>query len=320
MDSVADRSLVHLLSETQRRQLKAMERAGSLEFTGIADERILELAFESDSNGQPVVASLDNFDDFGRAFPIIQGNRDRFLRWDPNERGEMVVTRRAMGRHTHHRLSHKEESAELKARRLRRDTFVRRASERHYICSSHSCLLPQLWPDSIPDLPRYDDRLEAFVCPSCLNPLRPGEPRPDAVQLIVFLDGREVFRVLLNPGERITLGRRDADGCVGLQNRLPANAAEAISRAHLAIEYVEGQVIIEDLGSRNGSILRNQGHETVLHRGAPAPLPAKAVVGLPGGITLERSGRSIPLHGERPGLADENDDDLRVTRLLVTRP
>ncbi len=91
--SVADRSLVRLLPEPQRREVKGMERAGLLEFTGIADERILEIAFESDSSDLPLVASLDNFDDFRRTFPIIQGNRDRFLKWDPNERGEY-------GRHT----------------------------------------------------------------------------------------------------------------------------------------------------------------------------------------------------------------------------
>jgi len=318
--SVADRSLVHLLPEPQRREVKAMERAGSLEFTRVADERILEIAFESDSGELALVASLDNFDDFRRTFPIIQGNRDRFLKWDPNERGEMVVSRRVMGHHTHHRLSHKEESAELKARRLRRDTLVRQASERHYVCDNQSCLLAQLWPASIPDLPRYDDRLEAFVCPSCLSRLQPGELRPDAVQLIVFLNGEEVFRLLVNSGERITIGRRDADGCIGLQNRLPAHAADAVSRAHLAVEYTDGKVEVEDLGSRNGSILRSQGHETALQRGERVPMPARAVVALPGGVTLERSGRSIPLDGERPGSVGGTDDELRVTRLLVTRP
>lgn len=169
-------------------------------------------------------------------------------------------------------------------------------------------------------MPRYDDRLEAFVCPSCLTLLQPGELRPDAVQLIVFLNGEEVFRVLVNSGERITIGRRDANGCIGLQNPLPANAADAISRAHLAVEYTESRVEVEDLGSRNGSILRSQGHETTLQRGERVPMPARAVVALPGGITLERSGRSIPLDGERPGSADETGDDLRITRLLVTRP
>lgn len=318
--SVADRSLLHLLPEPQRREAKSMERAGSLEFTGVADERILEIAIESDRSSRAVVASLDNFDDFRRTFPIIQGNKDRFLRWDPNDQGEMVVSRRDMGRHTHHRLSRKEESAELKARRLRRDTLVRRASERHYICDNGSCLLAQLWPDSIPDLPRYDDRLEAFVCPSCLSRLRPGELRPEAVQLIVFLHGDEVFRVLVNEGERITIGRRDAAGCIGLQNRLPTNAADAISRVHIAVAYAGTAVEVEELGSRNGSTIRNQGREKPLQRGERVAMPARAVVALPGGITIERSGRAIPLDGERPGSADATDDDLRVTRLLVTRP
>lgn len=318
--SIADRSILHLLSDTQRRQAKAMEKAGQLELTAVADERILDIAFGSAGGDRTLVASLDNFDDFRRAFPIIQGSRDRFLGWEAGEHGQLVVTRRNMGHHTHHRLSRKEESAELKARRLRRDTLVRQASERHYVCTNRSCLLAQLWPDSIPDLPRYDDRIQAFVCPSCLGPLRPGEARPDAVQLVVFLNVQEQFRILINSGERVTIGRRDANGCVGLQDRLPANAAEAISRAHIAVGYADGQVDVEDLGSRNGSTIRSQGDERPLRVGDPVAMASRAVVALPGGITLERSGRSIPLDGERPGSADVEGDELRVTRLLVTRP
>lgn len=185
--SIADRSLLHLLSDSQRRQAKAMEKAGLLELTAVADERILDIASASPGGDRTLVASLDNFDDFRRAFPIIQGSRHRFLGWEVGDQGQLVLVaiRRDMGHHTHHRLSRKEESAELKARRLRRDTLVRQATERHYICTNRSCLLAQLWPDSIPDLPRYDDRIQVFVCPSCLGALQPGEPRPDAVQLIV---------------------------------------------------------------------------------------------------------------------------------------
>lgn len=318
--SIADRSLLHLLSDTQRRQAKAMEKAGRLEMTAMADERILDIAFGSAGGDRTLVASLDNFDDFRRAFPMIQGSRDRFLGWEVGEDGQLVVTRRNMGQHTHHRLSRKEESAELKARRLRRDTLVRQASERHYMCSNRSCLLAQLWPDSIPDLPRYDDRIQAFVCPNCLGPLRPGEARPDAIQLIVFLEGQEQFRVLVNSGERVTIGRRDGKGCVGLQDRLPAHAAEAISREHIAVGYADGRVDVEDLGSRNGSTIRSHGDERPLRPGAAEPVSPRAVVALPGGITIERSGRSIPLDGERPGSAEVSNDDLRVTRLLVPRP
>lgn len=225
-----------------------MEKGGKLELTAGADERILDIAFGSAGGYRTLVASLDNFDDFRRAFPIIQGSRDRFLGWEAGEQGQLVVTRRNMGHHTHHRLSRKEESAELKARRLRRDTLVQQATERRYICTNRSCLLAQLWPDSIPDLPRYDDCIQAFVCPRCLGPLRPGEPRPEAVQLIVFLDGGEQFRILVNAGEHLIIGRRDGKGCVGLQDRHPARAAKAISRSHLAVAYDNGQVSVEDMG------------------------------------------------------------------------
>jgi len=314
--SVADRSLLPLLAPADRRRARALEHAGHLETSAVADERLLDMAFGHDAAPHTLVASLDNFDDFRRMYPAIQGCNDRFIGWEPSGDG-LVVHWRDMGVHGHRRLSRKEESAQLKERRLRRTSIVERAVATYFRCRSDSCILAQLWPDRLPDLPRYDDANDTFICPSCMEPLQAGGIRPAAAQVIVFLHGAEEFRILLEEGDDIVLGRRDAAGCVGLAPRLPAGAADAVSRHHLRLHLENRDVFVEELGSRNGSAYRRRGLDRQLEQGEPVVLSHDATVALPGGITVERSGRSLALEGERPH-ADSSGDDGSSTRLLTT--
>jgi len=246
---VADRSLPLLLGSPGKRCLRDMEQEGSLEYSAIADERLLELAFGTDAEDDTLVASMDHFDDYRRTFPAIQGSTDRFVGWEPGPAGTITVVLRDMGMHPHQRLSKKEESAELKARRIHRQSVVRRAAETYFRCEKPRCLLAQLWPERLPELPRYDDSSGQFVCPSCETPLAVGEPRPAATQLIVFLNGVEQFRLLLDEGQRIEVGRRDAKGCIGFESRLGSEATAAISQQHVAFTRNDGRVEVEDLES-----------------------------------------------------------------------
>jgi hypothetical protein len=118
-------------------------------------------------------------------------------------------------------------------------------------------LIAQLWPDRIPELPRFDDRLERFVCASCGEPLTVCDVRPPATQLIVFLHGKEQCRFLLGEGQRVEIGRRDAKGCIGLESRLGTDLVAAVSRHHVAFARHAGRVTVEDLGSRNGTVVRS---------------------------------------------------------------
>jgi FHA domain len=314
--AVADRSLVPLLSAGDRRGLASLQTAGVVELSALADERILEQAFGEGGNPGTLVASMDNFDDFRRSYPAIQGSTDRFLGWDVSGDGALVVVRRDMGVHEHQRLSRKEESSELLRRRLRRATLVRQATGYDYRCENAECLLVQLWPDRLPDLPRYDDTQDCFVCPGCLQPLVQGELRANAAQMIVYLDGVEQFRFLIEEGDQVALGRKDAKGCIGLQARLRRQASSAVSRRHVAFRFADSSVHAEDLTSRNGTVVRRGGRE---HRMAPGTLEAvgpRTTVVLPGGITIERSGRSFPLDGERAPETGPDEPD-QTTRLLI---
>lgn len=322
LQCVADRSLPSLLGSADKRRLRDMEQEGTLEFSTIADERLLELAIGEAAEPGTVIASMDHFDDFRRAYPTIQGCTDHFLGWEPGPTGSaMRVFWRDMGVHSHHVLSRKEEGAELKARRLARRSIVRRATETYFHCDNPECVLAQLWPERLPDLPRFDDESQQFVCSSCSGELTVGDPRPLATQLIVFLHGAEQFRLLLDEGGRVEVGRRDSRGCVGLEPRLGTEVAAAVSRRHSAFGRRDGHVTVEDLGSRNGTVLRGldgHGPDERLHPGVVKVIGRRHSVALPSGITVELSGRAVPLDGERAPDTGEDLDD-RATRMLVTR-
>ncbi len=320
---VADRSLPPLLDRAGKRRLREMEHEGTLEYSAIADEDLLELAFGTDADSLTLVSSLDNFDDFRRSYPAIQGSTDRFIGWEPDADGRIRVFRRDMGIHAHHRLSRKEESEELKARRLRRQSLVRQATETYYRCESSTCLLAQLWPDRIPDLPRYDARDNRLVCSSCGGDLAVGEPRPAATQLIVFFMGTEQCRLLLDEGQRLEIGRTDAKDRIGLEARLGTEAASTVSNQHVAFERRSGRVTVEDLGSRNGSVLRrldgSQPDKRLL-AGVPTAIGRNHSVALPSGITIELSGRSIPLDGDRAPDTGQPEDAPQMTLRVSRRP
>jgi hypothetical protein len=248
---------------------------------------------------------------------MIQGSTDRFVGWDVAASGAMALYFRNMGVHDHHRLSRKEESAELKARRLRRDSLVRQAVATYFRCSNGDCLVAQLWPERIPQLPQYDDRRSAFVCPSCGWDLTDVGVRPRAVQLIVFVHGAERLRLLVSDGERIEIGRRHAKRCFGLDQELRDAEVAAISRHHVALQLDGATLYVEDLGSRNGSVLRRRAGDISLAKGHRVAFEARDVLALPSGITVERSGREHPIAdaSERSPTEELSPDDRSVTLL-----
>jgi len=320
---VADRSLIPLLGQEERRRLRDLEVTGELEISTLADERLLELAFSEYADSGTLIATMDNFDDFRRTYPEIQGSKDRFLAWSPDDGGRLRIEFRNMGVHSHRRLSRKEESAEFKARRLLRDSIVRKATANYFRCENGGCLLAGLWPNRLPELPRYDDHSDKFVCPSCGAEVVAGASRPPAAQLIVFLDGTEQFRVLIEEDQEIAIGRIDAPGQIGLASRLPRERTDAISRSHVRMTMTDGRLRVEDLGSRNGTVVRNQGSgaEALLTPRDSRQIRRGDTIALPSGITLELTGRSIPLHdGDSSALTVEPADGDRATRILATRP
>lgn len=247
---IADASLVHLLDQPGRAEFRRLERRGDLEVSRLADERLLEYAFTPGSRFLgALIASMDRFDDFRRSYPQIQGNTDRFIGWQAGADGALTAYYRDMGTAGHNTMSRKEERGELKARRIRREDVQRRAESSYFACTNNSCLIHQLWPDHLRELPLYDDRQDTFRCRACRTELRPAGPRPQSVQLIVFADGVERARILLQRGDTLEIGRTDAERCIGLRRLIANGDASAISRRHVELawrgrdpEVVNGQV------------------------------------------------------------------------------
>lgn len=302
---VADRSLHYSLDRDGQQALRRLERDGKAEQRRFADERIVELAFSSTSQLQgALIATHDFFDDFRRTYPEIQSSPARAVGWRANDRGAPTPYLREFGDRTHQRVSRKEEEGELAERRLRRQDVQQRAAATYFRCvNTASCLVAKLWPERLEELPRYDEAGDTFVCPSCGSALEHGGRRAAAVQVIVYLSDQERARLLLEEGVDLDIGRVDAKGCIGLERHVAAEHVAAVSRRHLHLELRGSEVTITDLQSKNGTSLRQRRAERDelrrLRPGAPERWGLRDAVVLPGGITLERSGRRHPMVGQR---------------------
>jgi pSer/pThr/pTyr-binding forkhead associated (FHA) protein len=138
--------------------------------------------------------------------------------------------------------------------------------------------------------------------------------RPKAAQLIVFLDGDERLRILLQEGESIFVGRVDGTNCVGLQRTISTERLRGISREHLKFSYIGDEITVVDPGSKNGTQIRSKRAGNRGLSAEPTRLGRSESLELPDGITIELSGRSQPFAGERP-VDTPNAADAEVTRL-----
>ena len=301
--SVADRSLFPLLDDYGRTQLNSFRRKGLLEVSALADERLIGYLFDGDSPFTPAaVLSRDMFDDFRRDYPQIQGARDLFLEWKGSSLDAVTVGWRDMQQRTHRRISRKIEVGEMKARRLLRETVRERAMANDFRCITGGCLLADLWPERLLELPTYERSIDGFVCPSCGNRLEVVGQRTATTQLVIYFDGEEQLRVLLAEGSSIVIGREDQKGCVGLSRALSPDLVAAVSGEHLRFSLQNGRVTMTDLGSKNGTMVepRAGGPTKELEPNRALVFDGRLRALLPGGISVELSGQIAPFSGERP--------------------
>jgi hypothetical protein len=269
------------------------------------------------------MATHDMFDDFRRRYPELDNATDRAVGWHTDSTGVPVPYVRDFGTRTHRRMSRKEEEGELAQRRIRRREIEDRAVGFYYRCPNAGCLVAQLWPECLEELPSFAESEDEFVCPSCGTRLEQLGRRAPAVAVLVTLDGAERARLLLEEGIGLDVGRVDAKGCIGLDRHLPADRVGAVSGRHLRLALVGTHVTVADLGSKNGtSIGRAMAPEEC--RQLPARVPVgwalRDVVMLPGGIVLERSGRRHPQVGERGPDVGKTAPQIAPTVLVRSQP
>lgn len=88
--------------------------------------------------------------------------------------------------------------------------------------------------------------------------LRPGKPPPEATRQVQLRVGNErPGRAIVRVGAWFMLGRRDISSAVQPNFDLtPFGAAEhGVSRLHAALRYEARELMVEDLGSTNGTRL-----------------------------------------------------------------
>jgi len=314
---VADRSLRRHLAEEGQQALRRLERAGQAEQTRFADERLVDLAYGSGSKFfGGLIASHDFFDDFRRRYPELDNGKA--VGWAGDESGTPYPRLRDLGERSHVQMSRKEEEGELADRRLRRRDVQARAAGNYFKCISSSCLIAQLWPDRLEELPRYSESDDTFRCPRCGDQLEVGAARAAAVQVIVFAGETEVCRVFVEEGHAVDLGRLDAKGCVGFERYIAEDESSEVSRRHVRVEVRGERASITDLDSKNGSAIgpRQSAPDArvALRAGDKTAWPLRDAIFLPGGIRLERSGRRLPISGERPA----SDSDTYPTGPATT--
>jgi len=314
---VADRTLRGRLDSDGKRSLRDAERAGHLELKEFADERLVELAFGADSPfASPILVTNDFLDDFRRTFPELDSAEA--VAWTVGAAGEPRPALRPFGTRTHHRVSKKEEEGELRRRQLLRRNIQEEAARWYYRCASKGCVIAAFWPDHIEELPKYEPDTSTFVCPSCSSELERGEPRLPAVLVIVYKGDREAARLLVETG--IDIGRRDDVGCIGLDRFLSADDVAAVSRRHLRIHVDGDRVLVEDLGSKNGTVIQprvNGRPEQVAQPNRTIGWGLRDALVLPGEIRLERSGRRLPYSGEQPLDRPPDQQSSTETRMIT---
>ena len=301
--AVADRSLFSLLEKDERAKFKQLVADQVVVETRMADETLIAAAFgERSSFRGGIIVSRDGFADFRAKYPEIQGSTQRFLDWRRDPKGKLTVRFRDMGRFTHMRISRKIEEGEYKQRRMFRTTVRDRAIHQRYRCVAADCVQAKAWPDWLPQMPEYDRRDDSFRCPSCGGRLELVGTRPKSAQLVVFVDGREACRLLLEEGEDLVLGRDDRKACMGLSSYVSTEMASEISRRHAQFSLERGVVRVEDLGSKNGTWLETRKgafKRQQLHAERPVPLGNVTRVRVASDVVLELSGRKNPFDGIR---------------------
>jgi FHA domain len=315
---IADASLVHLLDAHGRAEFRRLERSGGLEVSHLADEPLMAYAFTPGTEFfGALIASMDGFADFRRRYPQIQGSKDRFIGWRAEVGGGLTAYYRDMGTAGHNTMSRKEERGELKARRIRRQDVQQRAEDSYFACTKNSCLVHRLWPDHLRELPLYDDRQDTFRCRKCRSELKRVGARPESVQLIVFVNGVEQARILLQRGETLELGRVDAEECIGLRRLISKDEVSAISRRHVEFAWRSRYPEVRDLGSKNGTRLQGprSGGAKSLAANQWTPFRRGEIIILPDSISIELSGRRVAFEGERPLEEAPKDDTESPTRL-----
>lgn len=285
VDGVADRSLYYQLDERGQSALRAWQQSGRAVIVPWADAEICQrLSDDPDLH----VVSNDNFRGLRRTFPVLQGF-DRI--WSFRLEPEPAITRRSLAPLGEADISRAEEAEDQTPKRLGTPEG-RRLLAREWRCMNPGC--PWSARHSIEVLPANDGG--RAVCPDCDATLADAGPAEATRAVKIVVNATTVERVPLPAGVTLTLGRGAGPDRIDVRGLLPTDESERVSRRHLALRNLNGRILVEDLGSSNGTTIRRadgdefrleSGRKQILNEGDSASV-SKSLFVAPSGLRFPR--------------------------------
>lgn len=255
---VVDKRTWHRLDAYGQQRLTEWKRRGMARLVSFADPDVLELA---EQFSHAVVLTTDLYRDFRRQHPWLQGTT-RMIKpvFEPAGVTFVVLNYAPV---PDHEVSWRIEEADLKPKGITTPE-ARQALRDEWACSDSSCI----WGAApvIEDDPAYQDGL--VVCPECRIPAKRVGARENTREVVVLLGDGEVDRIPIAEGTTLTIGRGRGDDRYDVRSVLSDSQSTLVSRDHLQISNKAGRLMVEELGSRNGTtLIRSSGDESQLQRG-----------------------------------------------------
>lgn len=280
---VADNSLKRVMDDYGIRSLAQWKRSGRARSVSFADLDVLRLA---EAHPDASIITTDLFRDHRRDFPWLQGCARVF---------RPVISGRDMGFEPldyspipDYEVSMWAEKADLKPKGFTTPEALE-ALRFEWACTNAACA----WGSEsiIDDEPSYRDA--QVRCPECGTPARRAGSRENTRELVLLIGGEEVDRIPFADGSSLVFGRGRGAGRFDVRELLDDRHAALVSRDHLRLSNREGRLLVEELGSRNGTTLvRADGGEAKLQAGVGQRLEVEDRLSIArGALQIRRSGR-----------------------------
>lgn len=242
---IADNSLWYQMDDYGQRCLNDWKRRRCARSVPWADPEILELA---EANPDAVVITTDLFRDHRRAYPWLQGSTR--LMHPVISASTVTFSQLDFSPIPDYEISMRSEEAGLKPKGMTTPE-ARQALLDEWACTNTNCNWGSV--PMIDDDPAYRDG--RVCCPECDTPARKVGARENTREVVVLLGDDEADRIPIAEGTSIVVGRGRGDARYDVRPLLDDGHSRLVSRDHLRLTNRSGRLQVEELGSRNGTIL-----------------------------------------------------------------
>lgn len=292
---VADNSLRYQMDPWGQEQLNEWKRRGTGRSVPWADPVILELA---ERHTGAAILTTDLYRDHRNTHPWLQGT-DRVFR--PVISGKDVrFDKMDFSPIPDHEVSWRIEEAGLTPKGVTTPE-ARDALRFEWSCTNPLCA----WAAApvIDEDPIYANQL--VCCPSCRQPARKIGNREQTREIVILLNDTEADRIPVADGTSIIVGRGRGENRYDVRDLLADSDANLVSRDHVQLKNKSGRLMVEDLGSRNGTTLvRGDAVRADLVPGVVQVLDGSDRVGIANEVLqLRVSGRKRPRGRYAPDLS-----------------